>query len=159
MFYSRAGQLVRDQEPHLLLCYRKEPHHTHGHTWTPPYLFLIHTHTFAQLDLLQISHTNMIMTEIYKPLIVMHVTQWNSRLSRWTIGTNFSTYTRINSKCNIYVRDAWNQANSHMRHVAKLIHVCISFKFIIVSYDSATKQKQYWEPLRNKEINCQWNSE
>jgi len=35
------------------------------------------------------------MTEIYKPLIVMHVTQWNSRLSRWTIGTNFSTYTRI----------------------------------------------------------------
>jgi len=23
------------QEPHFLLCYNKEPHHTHdGHTWT-----------------------------------------------------------------------------------------------------------------------------
>jgi len=30
--YCRGGQPVRDQEPHSLLCYRKEPHHTHGHT-------------------------------------------------------------------------------------------------------------------------------
>jgi len=31
---------------------------------------LTHIHTFAQLDLLQISHTNMIMTESYKPLLL-----------------------------------------------------------------------------------------
>jgi len=31
-----------------------------------------HTHTFAQLDLLQISHTNMAMTKLYKPFIDMH---------------------------------------------------------------------------------------
>jgi len=34
-----------------------------------------------------------------------------------------------------------------------------SFKFIIVSCDSTIKQKQYWEPLRNKETNFQWKSE
>jgi len=33
---------------------------------------LPHIHTFAQLDLLQISHTNMIRTEIYKPFIVIY---------------------------------------------------------------------------------------
>ena len=27
--YTIAHQPVRDQEPHFLLCYRKEPHHTH----------------------------------------------------------------------------------------------------------------------------------
>jgi len=30
--YTSGGQPVRDQEPHFSLCYRKEPHHTHGHT-------------------------------------------------------------------------------------------------------------------------------
>jgi len=29
----RGGRPVRDQEPYVLLCYRKEPHHTNGHTW------------------------------------------------------------------------------------------------------------------------------
>jgi len=29
MVYCRGGQPVRDQKPHFLLCYRKEPHHTH----------------------------------------------------------------------------------------------------------------------------------
>ena len=33
-------------------------------------VFLTHTHTFAQLDLLQMPHTNMIMTEIYKPFVL-----------------------------------------------------------------------------------------
>jgi len=32
--YCRGGQPVRDQEPHFLLCYSKEPHHSHGSTWT-----------------------------------------------------------------------------------------------------------------------------
>ena len=31
-----------DQEPHFLLCYRKEPHRTHGHTWTSHHLFPAH---------------------------------------------------------------------------------------------------------------------
>jgi len=48
---SRDGQQARDQELHFSLCYHKEPHHTHGHTWTSPHLFLTHTHTSAQLDL------------------------------------------------------------------------------------------------------------
>ncbi len=57
--YSRGGQPVREQEPHFLLCYCKEPHHMHGHTWTAPIPFshslaLSHTHTrtSAQPDLL-----------------------------------------------------------------------------------------------------------
>jgi len=29
--YTRGGQPVRDQEPHFLLYYRKEPHGTHVH--------------------------------------------------------------------------------------------------------------------------------
>jgi len=29
--YARGGQPVRDQKPHFLLCYCKEPHQ---HTWT-----------------------------------------------------------------------------------------------------------------------------
>ena len=29
----------------------------------------------------------------------------------------------------------------------------------IVEYDSANKQEQYWEPLRNRETNCQWKLE
>jgi len=49
----------------------KEPHHTHGHALTSNHLFLTHTHAFDQLDLLYISHTNMIMTAIYKPFIDM----------------------------------------------------------------------------------------
>ena len=32
ILYARGGQPVRDQQPHFLLCYRKEPHHTHGRT-------------------------------------------------------------------------------------------------------------------------------
>jgi len=39
----QGGQPVRDQEPHFLLCYCKEPHHPHEHTQTSP-------HSFAQLD-------------------------------------------------------------------------------------------------------------
>ena len=41
------------------------------------HLFLTHTHTFAQLNLLQISHANMTMTELCKAFIVMHVIQWD----------------------------------------------------------------------------------
>jgi len=52
MVYCRGGQPIRDQERHFLLCYRKEPRHTHGHIWTSPDLFLTHAHTFTQLDLL-----------------------------------------------------------------------------------------------------------
>jgi len=40
--YNSGGQPVKDQEPHFLLCYRKEPHHTHGHIRTSPHLFLTH---------------------------------------------------------------------------------------------------------------------
>jgi len=50
--WARGGQPVRDQQPHFLLCYRKDPHHTRGHTCTSPHLFLTKTHTFAQLHLL-----------------------------------------------------------------------------------------------------------
>ena len=62
--YSTGVATQSETKSHIsLLCYRKEPHHTPGHTRTSPHLFLTHTHTFAQLDLLQISHTNLIMTE------------------------------------------------------------------------------------------------
>jgi len=33
---GQGGQPVRDQEPHFLPCYCKEPHDIHGHTWTSP---------------------------------------------------------------------------------------------------------------------------
>ena len=33
---GRAGQPVKDHEPHFLLCHRKESHHTYGHTWKSP---------------------------------------------------------------------------------------------------------------------------
>jgi len=45
----------------------------HGHIWTSPHLLLTQTPNFAQLDLLYTSHTNISMTELYKPFIVMHV--------------------------------------------------------------------------------------
>jgi len=48
--HARNGQPVRDQQPHSLLCYGEEPHHTHGCTWTSPHLSLTQTRTFAQLD-------------------------------------------------------------------------------------------------------------
>jgi len=31
-FYSRGDKPVKEQEPHFLLYYRKESHHTHVHT-------------------------------------------------------------------------------------------------------------------------------
>ena len=46
-------------------------------TWTSPHVFLTHTRTFAQQDLLSISHTNMTLTEFYKAFVVMHVIQWD----------------------------------------------------------------------------------
>jgi len=75
MIQFRIGQPVRNQEQHFLLGYRKEPHHTHGQ-WAhipSPHLFLTHTHTFAQLSLLQISHTKMTTTVLNTPFNVMHV--------------------------------------------------------------------------------------
>jgi len=36
----------------FLTVLRQEQQHTYGHTGTSPHLFLTHTHTFAQLDLL-----------------------------------------------------------------------------------------------------------
>jgi len=69
-----------DTKSHIsLVCYCKNPHHTQGHASTPPHPFLTHTHTFAQLHLLQISHTSVTTTELYKPFIVMHVIAWDSR--------------------------------------------------------------------------------
>jgi len=41
--YIRGGQPVREQEPRFLSYYRKEPHHTHGHTWMSRHLFLTRT--------------------------------------------------------------------------------------------------------------------
>jgi len=71
MIYFRGGQPARNQEQHFLLGYRKEPHHTHGHT--SPHLFLTHTHIFAQLGLLQISHTKMTTAVLNTQFNVMHV--------------------------------------------------------------------------------------
>jgi len=75
MIYFSGGQPVRNQEQHFLLSFRKEPHHTHRHT--SPHLFLTHTHIFAQLTLLQISHTKMTVTELNKAFIGKHVMWWN----------------------------------------------------------------------------------
>jgi len=38
------------------------PQRAAWYTCTSPHFFFTHTHTFPQLDLLQISHTNMTMT-------------------------------------------------------------------------------------------------
>jgi len=57
--YNRGGQPVRGQEPHFWLCYRKEPHHTHGHTWTSHHFFTHEHHIIS-------SHMN--ITQAYKSI-------------------------------------------------------------------------------------------
>ena len=41
MLWSRGGQPASEQEPHFVLCYHKQPHHTHAHhpaSSSPKYL-------------------------------------------------------------------------------------------------------------------------
>ena len=68
-----GGQPVRDQEPHFLLRYCKQPQHTYERTRTLSHLFLTHTHIFAQPDLFYLSHTKMTITGLSKSFIAMHV--------------------------------------------------------------------------------------
>ena len=56
-----GGQAVRDQELHLLLSYAKS-HVIHIGTHEHYPMSFSLKHTFAQLDLLQKSHTNMTIT-------------------------------------------------------------------------------------------------
>jgi len=93
ILYARGGQPTRDQQPHFL-CYRKEPHHTRGHTWRPPHLSLKHVPLLSYIYCKY--HTqhdkDRILEDIY--FYACYSILWDFRN---------------------YVRAAWNRAKSHMR--------------------------------------------
>jgi len=73
MIYFRVGQLVRNQEQHFLLGYRKEPYHTHGQ-WAHITSSLPHSYTYicSARFISNITH-QMTTTVLNTPFNVMHV--------------------------------------------------------------------------------------
>jgi len=67
---ASGGQQVRDQDPHFVL-----PQRVTSYTW--PHTNKTSARFIGQLDLLEISHSTMTMTELYKPFVVMRVISWD----------------------------------------------------------------------------------
>jgi len=99
ILYVRSCQPVTDQQLHFLLCNRKEPYHTRGHTWTSPHLFPTKTRTFASATfIVNITHQHdkdRTLQGIYSRHLLLYM------LFSGTYGN--------------YLRAAWNRAKSHMR--------------------------------------------
>jgi len=88
---------------------------------------LTHTHTFAQLDLLQMSHTNMITTEIYTPSLLCVLfggTPTFKVNNRYKI---CDLYTNTNG---IYVRASWNRELAEPASVDNLLQIINSSKLV-----------------------------
>ena len=114
-----TGQPVRDQEPHYLLCYRKEPHYARGHTWTSTHLFnsrntVTNTCVVSMLWRVMCSHnppSTLTRNTCLSSISCVSRTP-ASKVNNWCKILRLRQYT---NKYGIYVSAAWNQAKSGMR--------------------------------------------
>jgi len=118
--WTRGGQPVRDQQPHFLLCYRKD-HITHVGT-----------------------HAHHPISSSLKHVPLLSYIYCNNHTPTWQ-GQNLSDlllcmlFSRTSSN---YVRVAWNRAKSHMRLASRgLVTPALFYRMMVNSMKTSFAQK------------------